>query len=248
MFKFTFCTTVLFISGIFFANISNGQDPKNEKITLKTKNDSIAYVIGYNVAKNLKENITRDSLDFNINILIRAFSDMFMGKENSVLSDAQKDVILKYFDNEMKQKAAKKAAETLGPNKAAGIKWLEENRKKEGVAQTASGLQYKILKPGSGPQPKINDKVTVNYEGKMIDGKIFDSSFETNNPVTFEVSQVIPGWKEGLLLMKEGTLFELYIPSDLSYGDEGAEPDIPGGSVLIFKVDLLKVNSGSNIK
>jgi FKBP-type peptidyl-prolyl cis-trans isomerase FklB len=130
------------------------------------------------------------------------------------------------------------------PNKAAGAKWLEENKKNPGVIQTASGLQYKVIKEGKGKNPTAADKVTVNYEGRMIDGKIFDSSFERKQPATFEVNAVIRGWTEGLQLMKEGGSYELYIPSDLAYGDQGNQ-NIPGGSTLIFKVDLIKVEAGT---
>ena len=127
-----------------------------------------------------------------------------------------------------------------GPNKAAGEKFLKENAKKPGVVTMPSGLQYKVIKVGNGPMPKDTSTVVVNYEGKTIDGKVFDSSYEKKEPVTMRVNQVIPGWTEALLRMPEGSAWEVYIPQNLAYGEREAG-QIKPFSTLIFKIELVKV-------
>jgi len=146
------------------------------------------------------------------------------------------------FQKEMQQKQMEKMSAASKPNKEAGQKFLEENKKQPGVIETPSGLQYKVIKEGKGKTPTATDKVTVNYEGKLLNGKIFDSSFDRKKPETFGVTGVIKGWTEGLQLMKEGGSYELYVKSDLAYGDQGNQ-SIPGGSTLIFKVDLIKIEA-----
>src|SRR5881394_629143 len=132
--------------------------------------------------------------------------------------------------------ASKEAAEK---NKAEGEKFLEENKKKDGVKTTASGLQYKVLKEGSGPSPKETDTVVTNYRGTLIDGTEFDSSYKRNEPATFPVNRVIKGWTEALQLMKPGGKYKLFIPSNLAYGPGGAGGDIGPNATLIFEVELL---------
>lgn len=124
---------------------------------------------------------------------------------------------------------------------AKGEKFLEDNAKKEGVAVTASGLQYKILTPGTGRSPKATDTVRVHYEGTLIDGKIFDSSYRRGESIEFPLNRVIPGWTEGVQLMQEGAKFRFFIPSKLAYGARGAGRDIGPNEALIFDVELLKV-------
>ena len=136
-----------------------------------------------------------------------------------------------------KEEAVSKSASSEA-NKA----FLQENMKKEGVKVTSSGLQYKVLKEGKGKSPLATDSVTVNYEGKFINGKTFDSSYDRKKPITFALNGVIRGWTEGLQLMKEGAVYEFCIPSNLAYGDQGNQ-NIPGGSTLIFKVELIKVKT-----
>lgn len=223
----------------FFAACDTG----DKTADLKTKEDSIGYVIGANIGANLKQNIDRDSLKFGTEALVAGFMDALNGIDSTIFTNEQKQTIMADFQKEMQQKQMEKLSAASQPNKEAGAKWLDENKKKEGVVVTASGLQYKVITAGKGAIPTANDNVTVNYEGKLIDGKIFDSSFERKQPASFQLSNVIPGWQEGLMLMKEGASYELYIPSDLGYGDQGYPPDIPGGSVLIFKVDLIKVEA-----
>ncbi len=237
--KNIFASIVVLAMGLFIlASCGSG----NKKADLKTKKDSIAYVIGANIGENLKKNIDSDSLNFNPESLMRGFRDALDGLDSLTFSKEAKQKIMMGFQKEIQEKQQKKMMAAAGPNKEAGAKFLAENKGKEGVIQTQSGLQYKVIKEGKGKTPTATDQVTVNYEGKLLDGKIFDSSYESKKPVTFGVTGVIKGWTEALQLMKEGGTYELYIPSDLAYGDQGNQ-GIPGGSTLIFKVELIKIEA-----
>jgi FKBP-type peptidyl-prolyl cis-trans isomerase FklB len=214
----------------------------NKKAKLQTKEDSIAYVIGANIGANLKKNMDADSLKFSPAVLMQGFKDALDGLDSAVVTEKEKQTIMMNFQKEMQKKQMEKMAAASTPNKEAGKKFLEDNKKQAGVIETASGLQYKVVKEGKGKTPTATDQVTVNYEGKLLNGKIFDSSFDRKKPETFGVGGVIKGWTEGLQLMKEGGSYELYVKSDLAYGDQGNQ-SIPGGSLLIFKVDLLKIEA-----
>jgi FKBP-type peptidyl-prolyl cis-trans isomerase FklB len=233
--------TVLTLSGVLLIASCGSKD---KKIELKDKNDTIAYVIGTNIGLNLRENIKKDSLSFPAIALAQGFRDAIDGKDSLYFTEAQKQKVMMDFQKDMQDKQMQKQVKMAEPNKLAGQKFLDENKGKEGIKTTATGLQYKVVKEGKGKTPTANDKVTVNYEGKLIDGKIFDSSYERKKPETFPVTGVIKGWTEGLLLMKEGGIYELYIPSDLAYGDAG-NSSIPGGSTLVFKVELIKVEAAT---
>jgi FKBP-type peptidyl-prolyl cis-trans isomerase len=231
-------TKLILMAGmvLFAASFCRAQ---NTFPALITSNDSVAYVIGLNIGSSLKKNIENDSLSLSYDLLIKGFIDACHGLDSSVLNRNIKEQVMMNFQRSMQESQAKKMEATAAPNKAAGAKFLAENKNKEGIIETSSGLQYKIIKVGHGKMPTATDKVTVQYEGKLIDGTIFDSSYG-NDPVSFPLSGVIKGWTEGLQLMKEGSSFELYIPSDLAYGDQGV-PSIPEGSTLIFKVDFIKI-------
>lgn len=147
---------------------------------------------------------------------------------------------MKLAQTKMSQIKSQNMEKQYGPNKAAGEKFLKENAKKPGVVTMPSGLQYKVIKVGNGPMPKDTSTVVVNYEGKTIDGKVFDSSYTKKEPVTMRVNQVIPGWTEALLRMPEGSAWEVYIPQNLAYGEREAG-QIKPFSTLIFKIELVKV-------
>ncbi len=132
--------------------------------------------------------------------------------------------------------------EKIEAQKQAGQQFLEENKNKEGVVVSPEGIQYEIIKEGTGVQPTLNDSVTAHYRGALLDGKEFDSSFKRNQPFTARLTQLIKGWQIAIPLMKEGSHWRLWIPSELAYGDRGAGSDIPGGATLLFEVELLKVN------
>lgn len=171
--------------------------------------------------------------DLNIGDYCDAVKAVFEGGELAVKPEEAQKLIQDYLVD-LQEKATKLARE-------AGEKFLSENAKKEGVHVTSTGLQYVVEKEGTGKQPKAEDNVTVHYTGRLLDGKVFDSSVSRGEPATFPLNRVIPGWTEGLQLMKEGAKYVFFIPSDLAYGAQGAGRDIPPHSTLIFEVELIKV-------
>ena len=199
---------------------------------LKDQKDKVSYSIGINIGLNL----SRQKVDINPDVLAAGIKDALAGKPQ-LTQDQIKDVMTQFEkDMEQKQKAAGEK------NKTDGAKFLEENKKKEGVKTTASGLQYKVDKEGTGPQPKATDMVTVNYRGTLIDGKTeFDSSYKRGQPATFPLNGVIKGWTEGLQLMKVGSKYQFFVPSNLAYGERSVGPDIAANATLIFEVELLEV-------
>lgn len=158
---------------------------------------------------------------------------VFDGGEPAMSPEEAQKLIQDYL-NDLQQKAEEAA-------KAAGTKFLEENKKNENVKETASGLQYVVEKEGNGAQPTAEDEVTVHYTGRLLDGTVFDSSINRGEPATFPLNRVIPGWTEGVQLMKEGAKYTFFIPSDLAYGPQGIPGAIPAHSTLIFEVELIKV-------
>jgi len=205
-----------------------GQDKSPQ---LKDQKDKVSYSIGMQIGFNLG----RQKVDVNPDVLAAGIKDAIAGKPQ-LTSDQVKDIMAQ-FEKEMEQKQK----EVGEKNKTEGAKYLEENKKKPGVKTTASGLQYKVIKEGTGAQPKATDMVTVNYRGTLIDGTEFDSSFKRGQPATFPVNGVIKGWTEALQLMKQGGKFQLFIPSNLAYGERAMGPDIGANSTLIFEVELQDV-------
>ncbi|MGC1322387.1 MAG: FKBP-type peptidyl-prolyl cis-trans isomerase [Candidatus Udaeobacter sp.] len=198
---------------------------------LKDQKDKVSYSIGMQIGFNLG----RQKVDINPDILAAGIKDAIANKPQ-LTTDQVKDIMAQ-FEKDMEQKQKE-----LGEkNKTEGAKYLEENKKKSGVKTTASGLQYKVIKDGSGTQPKATDMVTVNYRGTLIDGTEFDSSYKRGQPASFPVNGVIKGWTEALQLMKQGSKYQLFIPSNLAYGERAMGPDIGPNSTLIFEVELQEV-------
>jgi len=201
---------------------------------LKDLKDKASYSFGLNVGFNLK----RQNIELNPDAFMAGIRDAVAGRK-PLLSEQEVKETMMAFEKDMQQKQA-----DIGKkNTADGEKFLAENKNKEGVKTTASGLQYKVLKEGSGAQPKAADSVTVNYRGTLLDGTEFDSSYKRGQPATFPVGGVIKGWTEALQLMKTGSKFQLFIPANLAYGDRSPGAQIPAGSALIFEVELMDVNS-----
>lgn len=193
--------------------------------------EAVSYCVGMSVAGSLMQ---QGLNEIDANQLAAAISDAFAGKAPKYNPEEANAIIQNHM-----QAASEKQ---FGKNKEEGEKFLAENKTKEGVKTTASGLQYEVISEGSGKTPGAEDNVTVHYHGTLINGTVFDSSVERNDPATFGVHQVIPGWTEALQLMKEGDKFRLYVPQELAYG---ANPH-PGGAIkpyetLIFDVELLEV-------
>src|SRR5262245_56171467 len=196
---------------------------------LKDQKDKVSYSIGMQIGFNL----ARQKVDINPDIVAAGIKDSLAGKPQ-LTPDQVKDVMAQ-VEKDMEQQQ-KQLDEN---NKTKSAKCLEENKKNRGVKTTASGLQYKLEKEGTGPQPKATDTVTVNYRGTLIDGTEFDSSYKRGQPATFPVGGVIKGWTEALQLMKVGSKYQLFIPSNLAYGERAVSPDLAANSTLIFEVELL---------
>lgn len=198
---------------------------------LKDLKDKASYSLGLNFGFNFK----RQNVDLNLDAFAAGFKDAMSGKKPLMTEEEVRETMMA-FEKDMQQKQA----ETAQKNAAEGEKFLAENKTKEGVKTSASGLQYKVLKEGSGGQPKSSDTVTVNYRGTLIDGTEFDSSYKRGQPATFPVGGVIKGWTEALQLMKVGSKYQLFIPASLAYGEQGP-PGIPPNAILIFEVELMDV-------
>ena len=197
----------------------------------KDQKDKVSYSIGMQIGFNLG----RQKVDINPDVLAAGIKDALANKP-LLTPDQVKDVMAQ-FEKDMEQKQKQ-----LGEkNKTEGAKFLEDNKKKPDVKTTASGLQYKVIKDGTGTQPKATDMVTVNYRGTLIDGTEFDSSYKRGQPATFPVNGVIKGWTEALQLMKQGSKYQLFIPSGLAYGERAMGSDIGPNSTLIFEVELQEV-------
>ncbi len=204
--------------------------------SIKPDNDKFSYALGFSIAKNLTQ---QGFENMNLDEFNKGRKDFMEGKTTRFEIAQLDSVIGSYQKSQMEVIKAKRAKEAEKA-KTEGLAFLAENAKKEGVKTTASGLQYKVLKKGTGKRPKATDKVTVHYVGKLIDGTTFDSSVDRGEPATFPLNGVIKGWTEGVQLMKEGAKYQFYIPSELAYGEQGAQT-IPGNSTLIFDVELIKV-------
>ncbi len=193
--------------------------------------NKISYALGLGIAHQLK---SMGIEDFSVEDFSQSVSDVLADKTPAMTNREAQELLNDYFQKKQKEEAEKAIAE--------GKVFLEANGKREGVTTTKSGLQYEVLTPGKGERsPKATDTVVCHYEGRLVSGKVFDSSYERNQPAEFGLNQVIPGWTEGLQLMNEGAKFRFYIPYLLGYGEQGAGPSIPPYSTLVFDVELISV-------
>lgn len=210
---------------------SEKAEPKLHKASA---DDRVSYAIGYDITNRLK-----DSFDINPELFLQGMKDSLAG-EQSMTPEKMQETLMEFQAMAQKKQMeaqSKKAAE----NKAAGEAFLAENKTKKGVETLESGLQYKVITPGTGDSPDLNDKVKCHYRGSLLNGREFDSSYQRNEPAEFPVNGVIKGWTEALQLMKVGAKWMLFIPADLAYGDQGAGNVIEPGSTLIFEVELLEI-------
>ena len=207
-----------------------------EPVSLKSEKDKVSYIIGLDIGNNLK----RQGADIDPDTLLKGLKDALSGNK-PLLSENEIREVTTAFRQEMATKQAEEKKKLAEKNKKEGEAFLDENKKKEGVKTLPSGLQYKVITEGSGRSPKESDTVTVNYKGTFVDGTEFDSSYKRGEPATFPANGVIKGWTEALPLMKEGAKWQLFIPSDLAYGEAGAGNVIGPNTILIFEVELISI-------
>ncbi len=207
---------------------------QDKSTQLKDTKDKVSYSIGLNIGFNFK----KQDLPLNTDALVAGVKDAISGKK-PLLSENEIRETMTNWSKEVadKQKAAGEK------NVKDGEKFLADNKTKDGVKTTASGLQYKVIKDGTGAQPKETDTVTVDYRGTLIDGTEFDSSYKRGEAATFPLQGVIKGWTEGLQLMKKGSKYQFFIPSKLAYGERAIPPDIGANSTLVFEVELKDIKA-----
>ena len=202
--------------------------------------DKVSYALGMNIAAGLGANLKRQNVELNNDVLVQAIKDGLSGGK-MLMTEAEAQTTLRQFMTELQQKQEAKMKESADANKKEADTFLAANKSKPGVVTLPDGLQYKIVKEGTGPKPAATDTVTVNYRGTLINGTEFDSSYKRGEPATFPVGGVIKGWTEALQLMPVGSKWELYIPPDLAYGMRGAGNEIGPNAALIFEVELLSI-------
>ena len=210
--------------------------PAASPIVLTTKEDRFSYALGMNLGTSLH----KQSVPVKPELLKRGLQDALAGGKTLLTEDEARAAIME-VQNEMRKQQQEKAAALGGTNKKEGEAFLAANKTKEGVVTLPSGLQYKVLTAGTGPKPTASDTVACNYKGTLINGTEFDSSYKRGQPATFAVGGVIKGWTEALQLMPAGSKWQLFIPSDLAYGERGAGADIGPHATLIFEVELLSI-------
>jgi FKBP-type peptidyl-prolyl cis-trans isomerase FklB len=215
----------------------NGGSSIAPKSTISTKADSTSYAIGVNIGSSFQD----QELEIDLAAFLAGIKDAMNDDSTAVkLTEEELQTVFAALQQEMYEKQMAKMEEMSRNNLSAAENFLKDNATKEGVMSTPSGLQYKVITEGSGRKPTAESEVVVHYRGRLLDGTVFDSSFERGEPAVFQVGQVIDGWIEGLQLMSAGSKYEFYIPSFLAYGEPGNQV-IPPNATLIFEVELLEV-------
>jgi len=223
-------TVAMLVISMSFASCSKGSGSK-----MKNATDSLSYAYGVGMGANLAQNLDQFPAKINVDLFLKVF-------EKALKNDTAKLAISPADAYAVFQRCMATAqAEAAVATKAEVAKFLEKNGKKEGVKTTASGLQYQVIKEGTGAKPNDSSMVSVNYHGTLLDGTVFDSSVERGTPAQFPLNRVIKGWTEGIQLMSVGSKYKFWIPADLGYGDNGAGGKIKPGALLVFEVELLKI-------
>jgi FKBP-type peptidyl-prolyl cis-trans isomerase len=224
---------VAFAAVLLLAGPVSGAD----EMILKSQKDKVSYTIGVFSGKNLKQ----QTVDVNPDIMMKGVKDALSGGK-LLLTDQEMQEVMTALQKDLTAKQTE-IRKTVGEqNKKEGETFLAENKKKEGVKTLPNGLQYKVIKEGTGKTPKATDAVVAHYRGTRIDGTEFDSSYKRNEPATFKLDNVIQGWREAVLMMKEGAKWQIFVPSNLAYGENGAGP-IPPNATLIFEIELIRVEA-----
>lgn len=229
--QITFLFVTILLTGII---AGCGTAPDNSSITLKNHDDSISYIIGSDYAKVLLKN------DFEINpdAFYRGFDLAMKGQDN--FPDSLRLSMIEEINNDKQLKLQQEMISIVQQNKELSAQFLDQNKIREGVQQLPDGLQFQVLKRGSGPSPTVNDSVLIHYRAMFFDGTTFDESYQ-RGPQVARLNGVVPGLSKGLQLMNKGSIYELYLPSDLAYGDQGIQDVIPGGVAIIYSVELIDI-------
>jgi FKBP-type peptidyl-prolyl cis-trans isomerase FklB len=222
--------------GLLAAQVSAAEVAAEKTSVLQTEKDKVSYGIGVEVARGFQQ----QGIEVNIDVLVKGLRDALSGAKLLMTEDDLR-ATLSAFQVELAQRKAQAAKTAAEDNKKAGEAFLAQNRTKEGVVTLPSGLQYKILKAGDGTKPTDADTVECQYRGTLINGAEFDSSYRRGQPATFKVSGVIAGWQEALKLMPVGSKWQLFVPAQLAYGEQGAGDVIGPNATLIFEVELLAI-------
>jgi FKBP-type peptidyl-prolyl cis-trans isomerase FklB len=235
------------ISLVFFVSIFLSHDIYSQNLSLKNQTDSISYSIGLNYGLGLYNNLVGDSIPYNAQAMITGFNDGLL-KQQGLISNDQAQQLIMILQEQIMKKREETANIEKQKNLQKSMQFHADMKNKPGVITTPSGLQYQVIKEGTGKMPTENSQVKVHYTGTLIDGKKFDSSYDRNEPAVFPVNGVIKGWTEALMLMKEGSKWRLMIPPDLAYGDKGAGQVIGPNETLIFEVELLEVMDANQMQ
>ncbi len=230
-------TSALILTGVLIAGLTLTGCKTDGKIKFNNDLEKVSYAIGQSIGANIK----MQNLGLNVKSLKKGLDDGLVGKSGLTPEEMQK--VLMEFQQNLQEKRMKELKVQSEKNLKDGIAFLAKKKTEKDVIATPSGLEYKVIKSGTGTvSPKADDTVVVHYVGKLIDGKEFDSSIARKQPATFKANQVIPGWTEMLQLMKVGDKVEVYIPSKLAYGENGAGPVIGPNAVLVFEIELIDIN------
>ncbi len=227
----TFMKFILAIAVILCSGTVWGAEPPYE-----SESEKLSYSIGYQVGVNLLHNVRRDEIDVDVEALTQAIKDVFTETEPR-MSAEDRQAAVKAF----REKTDKRRAETAQRNEQLSRDFLAANKSKPDIQETPSGLQYRVINSGTGPQPESTDTVVVHYRGTLMDGTEFDSSYRRNKPATLPLTGVIKGWQEAVPMMKQGAKWELFIPPQLAYGERGSGSRIGPNQALVFEVELLEV-------
>ena len=213
----------------FLLNLS----PVWAETEIKTEKQKLSYAMGI----YFSQSIVQQKADLDIDVFTQAVNDVLTNTDLKMTQQEIQTALSNYQQQLVKERNA-----ASGGNKVKGEKFLEENKKKEGVVELKSGLQYKIIKQGDGKKPIKDNSVKVHYHGMLINGEVFDSSYDRGEPITLSLNQVIKGWQEAVPMMNVGSKWQIYVPSDLAYGDRGAGGSIGPNETLIFDIELLAIN------
>ncbi|HCJ67322.1 MAG TPA: hypothetical protein DHV62_08390 [Elusimicrobia bacterium] len=234
---FLFLAVVCLVVLVIFLRVGNGQKNEKEKTqVLESQKDKVSYSIGWDIGNSFK----KQSIEINPDILFGGIKDALSGN-NPQMSEKEMGETMMNFQKEMMAKRMEAQKNIGEKNKKEGEEFLAKNKNNKDIITLPSSLQYRVIKEGTGKIPKLTDTIKVNYQGTLIDGTEFDSSYKRGEPAKFPVSGVIKGWTEALQLMKVGSKWELFIPSHLAYGERGAGNVIGPNAVLIFQVELLGI-------